>query len=125
MKVALTPRPMDVSGLFGASTDVQSLWAVVGGRRYSVLVSRDPIEQRGALPDPRWHISVAGQSDVPRWRDLVVIGHEVRPGVVFVVGVPPQSWWMSIHPHCLHLWEVKDANLCEQWLSERMGVDPS
>lgn len=92
---------------------------------YSVLLSRDPIHQPGNPPDVRWHLSVAGQYDVPPWSHLVAIGHRLRPGVPMVVGVPPRSWWMSVHPHCLHLWESKDHTLLEQWQAEANGAVPS
>jgi hypothetical protein len=108
------------------STNLLCAWARVDTRRYSLLVSRDPIQGGDrSVPDYRWHISMAGEDDVPRWRDLVAVAHEVRPGVCFVVGIPPKSHWMSVHPHCLHLWEVSDDNLTDQWMSERMGVEPS
>lgn len=112
------------------STDLRDLWAIVDSRRYSVLVTRDPLASRlyrwkRKDGDFRWHISVAGESDVPKWRYLVAIAHELRPGVCFVVGVPPRSWWMNVHPHCLHLWETTDANLMAQWKSEAQGHAPS
>lgn len=106
------------------STEIRSLRVHCDTRRYFVIVSRDPIERAASIPNLRWHISVAGEDDTPCWRDLVAIAHEVRPGVCFVVGVPPLSWWMSVHPHCLHLWEVDDSNLTAQWMAERMGVAP-
>jgi hypothetical protein len=107
----------------GFSTDLGWYDARLDTRRYSVLRSRDNIGVN--IPDWRWHISVAGQDDVPRWRDLVAIAHELRPGVAFVVGVPPRSHWMSVHPHCLHLWETHDENLTAQWMAERQGSTPS
>lgn len=91
------------------------------GANYHALVSRDEITEG----DRRWHISVSGREDVPVWRDLVAIGHRLRPGIVFVVGVPPKSWWMNIHPNVLHLWEMKDAALIEQWRSESRGDTPT
>ena len=85
------------------------------------LLSRDSIDEE----DERWHISVAGRGRVATWDELVEAAHEIRPGVVFVVGVPPRSWWMNVHPNVLHLWELKDENLAEQWLFERMGMKPT
>jgi hypothetical protein len=105
------------------STDVLTLDAQVDTRRYSVIVSRDPLN--GDITDLRWHVSIAGERDVPRWADLAAIAHEVRPGVPFAIGIPPRSWWMNVHEHCLHLWEVKDENLLAQWQAERMGHIPT
>jgi hypothetical protein len=108
--------------------DVMSDFAVYDARAdtrlYSVILSRDNIGGTGP-PDWRWHISAAGRAAVPKWADLVAIAHELRPGVCFVVGVPPRSWWVNVHPHCLHLFETADKNLLDQWRSERMGHEPT
>ena len=85
------------------------------------LVSRDEIER----DDPRWHISVSRSDRIPSWEELVDAAHQIRPGVVFVVGIPPKSWWMNIHPYCLHLWETRDPALVAQWRSERRGDEAS
>jgi hypothetical protein len=90
------------------------------------LVSRDEI----APTDWRWHISVRygdpGENGrVPLWEELVETGHALRPGVPFVVGVPPRSWWINVHPHVLHLYETRDHALVEQWRTERRGDRPS
>ena len=99
--------------------------AEADGCRYSVIVSRDDLANGRQIPDRRWHVSVAGENDVPRWEDLAAIGHRVRPGVCFVIGVPPKSWWINLHPHCLHLYELADDALIDQWRSERRGDTPS
>jgi len=70
--------------------------------------------------DWRWHISVrygdpGHNGRVPTWEELVRAAHELRPGVVFVIGIPPRSWWMSVHPHVLHLMETKDEPMIEQF----------
>jgi hypothetical protein len=88
---------------------------------YSVLMGRELI----ADDDARWHISVAHPRRLPVWGDLVAIAHRLRPGVVFVVGVPPRSWWINVHPNCLHLWEMRDANLEAQWRAEAQGDTPT
>jgi hypothetical protein len=92
----------------------------------TALVSRDEI----AAADWRWHVSVRygdpGENGrVPTWDELVETGHALRPGVPFVVGVPPRSWWINVHPHVLHLYETRDVALVEQWRSERRGDRPS
>lgn len=100
--------------------------ATFEGIEYHALVSRDQISrQHKALADFRWHISISGDDDVPPWDAMVAIAHKIRPGVPFVIGVPPESWWLNIHPHVLHLWEVKDEALLTQWKGESMGHAPS
>lgn len=91
-----------------------------GGELFA-LMSRDEIEPG----DVRWHISVQHRERVPTWSEVAATGHELRPGVVFVLGVPPKSWWINVHPRVLHLWELRDRALCDQWRAERQGHTPS
>lgn len=94
-------------------------------REFSVIVTRDDLSH-GAKTDVRWHISVAGKDGkVPAWETLAAVAHEVRPGVPFVIGVPPKSWWINVHPGCLHLYETHDESLVDQWRYERQGHTPS
>ena len=95
--------------------------AFVRGMEFHVLTSRDEIEDG----DVRWHLSISGERNVPPWDVMVAIAHEARPGVCFVIGVPPRSWWMNVHPHVLHLWELKDGPLLDQWKAEAQGHVPS
>jgi hypothetical protein len=88
---------------------------------YSVLLGRERI----AADDARWHISVAHAERLPAWADLVAIAHRLRPGVCFVVGVPPRSWWLNVHENCLHLWELRDEHLEAQWRAEGQGDRPT
>ncbi|WP_297775090.1 hypothetical protein [Mycobacterium sp.] len=90
------------------------------------IMAREPVSATVAkTPDLRWHISVRGSRGVPAWADLVEIGHTLRPGVVFCVGVPPRTWWLNVHPDVLHLWEISDANLIASWRNEAMGHTPT
>jgi hypothetical protein len=98
---------------------------VVDGRRYRAMVSRDPIDPHDEGNEFRWHISVSGEDATPRWSHLVAVVHHLRPSVFFVVGVPPRSMWMSVHPHCLHCWESRDAGLEEQFRFEALGSTPT
>src|SRR5215831_13463101 len=110
------------------SRDVHAFEARLDTRAYSVILSRDPVGPVGRhraralevfggvqneddLLDFRWHLSIAGTRAVPRWSDITAITHRLRPGVPFVIGVPPRSWWINVHEHCLHLWEIRDENL--------------
>jgi hypothetical protein len=92
---------------------------------HSIIMAREPVSLPMGKPDVRWHVSVRGPRDVPAWADLVEIGHRLRPGVVFCVGVPPKSWWLNIHPNVLHLWEIADPNLVASWRNEAMGHTPT
>lgn len=101
-------------------------WALlVDGKEYHAIVSRDPVGVGRKIPDDRWHISVSAKNEVPPWQVMAAVGHELRPGVPFVIGVPPKSWWINVHEFTLHLWELKDQNLLDQWRSERRGDGPT
>lgn len=95
------------------------------GKRYSVILTRDDISGGRAEPDPRWHLSIAADDKVPTWDAVAAIAHELRPGVPFALGVPPKSWWINVHPGTLHLWELRDQNLLDQWRAERRGDTPT
>jgi hypothetical protein len=81
-------------------------------------------------PDVRWHISVRYgdpgiNGRVPTWEELVQTAHELRPGVVFVVGIPPRSWWMNVHPDVLHLIETRDEALIQSYRDNAMAATPT
>ena len=92
----------------------------------TALLSRDEI----APGDLRWHLSVrhgdpGHDGRPPSWDELVKAAHDLRPGVVFVLPLPPRSWWINVHPHVLHLHEVRDPALVESWRAERRGDQPT
>ena len=113
--------PLDEAGC--REVRICRVW--IDGVEYHAIQSYEPIHEGRSMPDWRWHISVSGLVDVPKWSVLVEIVHRMRPGVVFVVGIPPRSWWINVHPHVLHAYEVKDANLEAQWRAEGQGHEPS
>jgi hypothetical protein len=76
-----------------------------------VLLSRE--EWRPG--DERWHLSISGPGRVPVWGEIAEACHELRPGVPFVLGVPPRSMWMNLHEDVLHAWQTKDDAMLEQW----------
>jgi hypothetical protein len=110
--------PMQLHGSF----DVQH-----EGRSFSVFLTRDNVAPGPRqVPDWRWHLSIAGRDmKVPEWNTIAAVAHQVRPGIPFALGVPPKSWWINVHSGALHLWELKDANLLDQWRHERLGQKPT
>lgn len=100
------------------------MWGTLNGSTYCVLISRDPVGEG----DLRWHISVSNEAhlqaghDVPVWRDFVAIVHQLRPGVPFVVGIPPRHMWMNKNPNVLHAVEVRDEGLIAEWRRNAAGV---
>jgi hypothetical protein len=85
------------------------------------LLSREEWE----LGDERWHLSVSAEERVPTWDEMAAACHALRPGVPFVLGVPPRSWWLNIHPYVLHAWETKDRAMLAQWRANAKGHTPS
>lgn len=75
--------------------------------------------------DKRWHVSVSGQDRVPHWNEFVAVVHHLRPGVVFCVPMPPASMWINSQHYTLHVWEIKDTNLIDQWQFEGKGDTPT
>lgn len=97
-----------------------------GGQTLNILIGYEFVRQGpDGLRDMRWHISVTGNRTIPAWGDLTEIAHELRPGVPFVLGIPPRSQWINVHDRCLHLWQVDDPNLVAQWAFEGRGHTPT
>ena len=89
----------------------------------TAMVGREPVGvHKEALEDLRWHISMRAQDRIPKWEELVEAAHQLRPGVVFCVPLPPRTWWINVHEHVLHLWEIRDTNLENQWRSEHQAT---
>lgn len=105
-------RESGVVGPYGGDR----IWGSLRGQRYCVLISHDVIGR-----EKRWHISVSNEAhlakghEVPVWRDFVSIVHQLRPGVSFVIGIPPQNMWMNKNPNVLHALETRDAHLIAEW----------
>jgi hypothetical protein len=95
------------------------------GGRYSVFVTHDNLAGPAAPPDHRWHISVAGEHDIPPWPAMAAIVHEARPGVPFALPLPPQSQWLNFNRRVLHVYEVRDELLTAQWAFEGRGDRPT
>ncbi len=111
--------------MFGAEPLVPAPTVHTNGT-VEAFVGREPVgPDQVHLEDLRWHISVRGPGRVPRWSELVDAAHALRPGVVFCVPMPPRTWWLNVHEHVLHLWELRDPNLEEQWRAEASGHAPS
>jgi hypothetical protein len=94
----------------------------------TAFLGREPVDEDDE--DIRWHISVrygdpGADGRIPTWEECVATAHELRPGVAFVIGIPPRSWWMNVHPHVLHLYETRDPHLIATWRGQRMAHTPS
>jgi hypothetical protein len=90
-----------------------------GGLR--ALVGREPVVK----DDWRWHVSVSGPDRIPTWEELVSACHELRPGVVFCIPMPPRTWWINVHKDVLHAWETRDEHLIAEWRRNARGDRPT
>lgn len=116
------PAPPDFTAWWKANQpDVPVPRVYAHPKGMSALVGREPV----ADGDLRWHISLSYADRLPDWDDLVDAAHALRPGVPFVIGIPPRSWWINVHRYTLHLYETVDPHLLAQWREERRGDAPS
>jgi hypothetical protein len=120
------PVPPGLAGLYPPAARVgpRAYWHP--RRRLSAFLTYDEI----ARGDMRWHISLRYGEEgldgrIPTWEELVIACHDLRPGVPFALGIPPRSWWLNVHPHVLHLWELADGPLIAQWRAERQADRPT
>lgn len=110
------------------STGVRAIWCSKEEVVVRVLIAREPWPPQLGVTDWRWHISaavVAPEPRVPSWAELVGLAHQLRPGVGFVISVPPRSLWMNVHSDVLHLTESRDEGLWAEWRANALGHDPS
>lgn len=91
-----------------------------------VFVSRDEIGEGrdvGLLLPGRWHLSISHPDRYPTWDEIVEARDRLLPDELhFCMGLPPRDFWLSVHPNCLHLWEIRDHALTDQWEFEGRGV---
>lgn len=81
------------------------------------MVGREPVGP--GLTDLRWHLSISHPARLPDWEELRVARDQLLPPeVCMAIPYPPRAWWVSIHPNCLHLWEIHDPELVDLWRLE-------
>jgi hypothetical protein len=110
----------------GDSAPVPETWQHRKG--LTAVVGREPLGPK--QDDWRWHISLrfgdpGRNGRVPTWKEMVEAAHQLRPGVVFCIPMPPKSWWLNVHDDVLHLHEIHDEPLVELWKAQRMGHQPT
>ena len=91
--------------------------------RLIAMVGQEHVQESGEPEDLRWHLSVSHPFRHPTWDEISDARHALLPeDVVLCVPFPPRAWWVSIHQHCFHLWEIRDANLTAQWKFDGEGA---
>jgi hypothetical protein len=65
-----------------------------------------------AVESGRWHLSIAHPDRYPTWDEIREARYALVPNhVTMAMLLPPRQEYVNIHPHCFHLWEVRDAIL--------------
>lgn len=71
------------------------------------------------LENGRWHLSIANLNRLPTWEEIKAARNKFIPPDVFMcVPMPPEKYWLNLHPNCLHIWQIKDELLIDMWKEE-------
>jgi hypothetical protein len=55
-----------------------------------------------------WHLSISCDRRYPTWDEVAKARYELIPdAVTMAMLLPPQAWFVNLHPTCLHLYEIK------------------
>lgn len=76
------------------------------GRLY-LLVS---LEERGPTVGTWLHASLSHRERLPLWRELVEVKTTFFGDRPVVQVIPPEKYYINLHPRCLHLFERLDAD---------------
>ena len=64
----------------------------------------------------RWHMSVSHRDRIPTWTELGDARDALLPpDLFFMLPHPPRRYWLNLDHRVLHLWEMNDPKLVEQF----------
>lgn len=70
------------------------------------------------------HLSFSRRGRLPSWPDLVSARDELGYGErVFVQMLPPKTFWLNVHPYCLHMVSRLDGETVPRQLWDQVGCD--
>jgi hypothetical protein len=70
----------------------------------------------------RWHLSISHPFRLPTWDEINAARDACIPADVWLCQpMPPKDYWVNLHPHTLHLWQVRDRELIAQWAYDGCG----
>ncbi len=59
-----------------------------------------------------WHLSVSHPSRIPNYEELKEVRYKFLSDDIYVAQVfPPSKEFVNVHPHTLHLWQLRDTEL--------------
>lgn len=77
-----------------------------------------------AQEDGRWHLSISHPFRLPTWGEINAARDALIPaGIWLCQPMPPKEFWVNVHRFCLHLWEIHDRHLLEQWAYDGAAGD--
>lgn len=63
-----------------------------------------------SIDSGRWHLSISAPGRLPTYEELKKARYEFLPDEIYAAQIfPPQSEFVNVNPHVLHLWEIRDA----------------
>ena len=81
-----------------------------------IFVGQEPCDFDQEPPGVRWHLSISHPWRHPTWGEIGSARDHCIPSDVWLcMPHPPREFWLNIHEHCFHLWEIKDIQLIAQW----------
>lgn len=70
----------------------------------------------------RWHLSISHPFRLPTWDEINAARDACIPADVWLCQpMPPKEYWVNLHAHTLHLWQVRDRELIAQWAFDGCG----
>lgn len=73
-------------------------------------------------PRRRWHMSISHPFRLPTWDEINAARDALIPADVWLCQpMPPRDFWVNAHAYFLHLWEIRDRELLEQWAYDGCG----
>ena len=60
----------------------------------------------------RWHMSISCSDRHPTWEEIKQARYDLLPDDIFMVQIlPPKKYFVNVHPHTFHLWELREPEL--------------
>lgn len=84
------------------------------GRAFEHLTR--PLRALVAIENGRVHMSVSHRERIPTWEELGIARDALLPADMhFCIPHPPRRFWINYNRRVLHLHELRDAELIEQF----------
>ena len=69
------------------------------------------------------HLSLSHPHRLPTWEEIKYVRQKFGdPQKFYAIVLPPEQFYVNLHPFCMHLWEVKSEHEVKTW-SEMKTVE--